>query len=82
MFITGQLQEHPVARHVDARVAALARLACGVEGRGALTLGEATQIVRYDPGQVVIRPWACRDRVQQVVCRSGQGKQVGNAACC
>jgi hypothetical protein len=80
MFITGQLQEHPVARHVDARVTALA---CGVEGRGALTLGEATQIVRYDPGQVATRLWGCRARGQQapVVCRLRHGKEVGGVAC-
>ena len=53
MFIMGQLQEHPVARHIDARISALARLACWVEGRRALVLGEVTQIVRYNPGQVI-----------------------------
>jgi hypothetical protein len=33
-------------------VEGLAVRACAAEGRRALQLGEATQVVRYDPGQV------------------------------
>ncbi|KAI3434742.1 hypothetical protein D9Q98_002802 [Chlorella vulgaris] len=50
-FLTGSLAQHPVAAHLDLRVSQLAALACQVEGRRPLQLGEATQVVRYDPGQ-------------------------------
>lgn len=56
-FLTGSLAQHPVAAHLDLRVSQLAALACQVEGRRPLQLGEATQVVRYDPGQV--RRTAC-----------------------
>ncbi|EFN57062.1 hypothetical protein CHLNCDRAFT_143806 [Chlorella variabilis] len=50
-FLTGPLAQQPVAARLEGRVRQLAALACEAEGRRALQLGEATQIVRYDPGQ-------------------------------